>query len=146
MKDIHVSIASVEVNTSMNEIPRERIKIEARNGRCQLKDGVLVALEWPLGVEFSKDENDLVGHTVTIQDICRTPRRVQLDIALEDLDEPDIITKVALAKITTLKVYADFPEEKLTFELVSSAGESYGMQSISIYDEKIQEYFDLEHD
>jgi len=50
------------------------------------------------------------------------------------------ITKVALAQSSRLKIYADFPEGQLTFELITPGGHSYGMQTVLIDLEQLKPY------
>lgn len=141
MKDTEVSLASVAINTVQNGIGLDRVTIEENGGKFSLKHGTVLRLEWPSSLNLCVSETDVDGYEVRFEDGMEIPHGVSANLMLTDLDDPDVVIRVALAQVSQLQIYADFPEERVTFELVSPRGATYGAQSISIHDKKLKQYF-----
>ncbi len=144
MKDTLISLDSSDINTIQNAIAQDRITIEENGGKFSLKPNTVLRLEWPHSLNLCVSETDIEDYEIPFEGGMEIPHGISVQLMLTDLSDTNIITRVALAKVSSLKIYADFPDEQVTFELVSPRGAVYGAQSVSIYEKELEKYFVIE--
>ncbi len=144
MKDTVVRLASVDVRTVDNVISRKNIEVESKNGTCSLRPNIQVSLDWPGSLQLSLDEDGADSYVILFESGMETPHGIEVIVLLTDLLDNDVtIASVALAKASNLRIYADFPENGITFQLISPRGAIYGSHTIPFSTPRLHEFFEI---
>ncbi len=151
--DTIIKIDARDLYVESNNIPPERTEIECKTGALtfSIKESTVVTLEIKTYEGLRQAAIMLFDSTeqfyqVMFPDFMDVPKGIILETALANLAQHslDTIIKVALAKITTLRLYLNEKGDIMTFEILTPSKVSYGRFSVVI--EKhyaLMRYFDF---